>query len=168
MEHEFAHLVAEFERGKITRRQLIRSLALTATAASAASATTPASAAESPLKAIAVNHISYQVVDYGKTRDFYANLLGMKVSDDDGRTARLTFGSDETCLVPRTARAGSPTPRIDHIAYTLEHWDKDAVKAELDRRGFTSRLDNNSFHVADPDGFDVQIGARSDKAPGVS
>jgi catechol 2,3-dioxygenase-like lactoylglutathione lyase family enzyme len=163
MEHEFAHLVAEFERGKITRRQLIRSLALTATSAGVAAR---ASAAESPLKAIAVNHISYQVADYAKSRDFYANLLGMKVSDDDGRTARLTFGSDETCLVPRTARAGSPTPRIDHIAYTLEHWDKDAAKAELERRGFTPRLDNNSFHVTDPDGFDVQIGARSDKAPG--
>jgi len=160
MEHEFAHLVAEFERGRMTRRQLIRRLAITAAAASAATA----AAADSPLKAIAVNHISYQVADYGKTRDFYANLLGMKASEDDGRTVRLTFGADETCLVPRTARAGSPTPRIDHIAYTLEHWDKDAVKAELERRGFAPRLDNNSFHVADPDGFDVQIGARSDKA----
>jgi len=162
MEHEFAHLVAEFERGRMTRRQLIRRLAITAAAAS--TATAAAAAADSPLKAIAVNHISYQVADYGKTRDFYANLLGMKASEDDGRTVRLTFGADETCLVPRTARAGSPTPRIDHIAYTLEHWDKDAVKAELERRGFAPRLDNNSFHVADPDGFDVQIGARSDKA----
>jgi catechol-2,3-dioxygenase len=164
MEHEFAHLVAEFERGKLTRRQLIRRLALAATAAGA---TARGGAAETPLKAIAVNHISYQVADYGKTRDFYANLLGMRASDDDGRTVRLTFGADETCLVPRSARAGSPTPRVDHIAYTLEHWDKDAVKAELERRGFTPRLDNNSFHVSDPDGFDVQIGARSDKAPGL-
>jgi catechol-2,3-dioxygenase len=162
MEHEFAHLVAEFERGKLTRRQLIRRLALTA--AASAAATARASAADSPLKAIAVNHISYQSADYGKARDFYASLLGMNVSEDDGRSVRLTFGSDETCLVPRTARAGSPTPRIDHIAYTLEHWDKDAAKAELERRGLTPRLDNNSFHVTDPDGFDVQIGARSDKA----
>jgi catechol-2,3-dioxygenase len=162
MEHEFAHLVAEFERGKLTRRQLIRRLALTA--AASAAATARASAADSPLKAIAVNHISYQSADYGKARDFYASLLGMNVSEDDGRSVRLTFGSDETCLVPRTARAGSPTPRIDHIAYTLEHWVKDAAKAELERRGLTPRLDNNSFHVTDPDGFDVQIGARSDKA----
>ena len=159
MEHEFAHLVAEFEHGRITRRQLIRRLALTATAATTARSVQ----AQAPLKAIAVNHISYQVADYAKTRDFYTSLLGMKASDDDGRTVRLTFGSDETCLVPRAARAGSPTPRVDHIAYTLEHWDKDAVKAELERRGFTPRLDNNSYHVADPDGFDVQIGARSDK-----
>jgi catechol-2,3-dioxygenase len=162
MEHEFAHLLAEFERGKLTRRQLIRRLALTA--AASAAATARASAADSPLKAIAVNHISYQSADYGKARDFYASLLGMNVSEDDGRSVRLTFGSDETCLVPRTARAGSPTPRIDHIAYTLEHWVKDAAKAELERRGLTPRLDNNSFHVTDPDGFDVQIGARSDKA----
>jgi catechol 2,3-dioxygenase-like lactoylglutathione lyase family enzyme len=158
MEHVIAGLLDDFERGRMTRRQLIQSLALAAAAAPAVHA------ADAPFKAVAVNHISYQVADYGKTRDFYVGLLGMKPSDDDGKQVRLTFGADETCLVPRTAREGSPVPRIDHIAYTLDHWDKDAVNAELERRGFTPRLDNNSFHVKDPDGFDVQIGARSDKA----
>jgi len=158
MEHVIARLLEDFERGRMSRRQLIQTLALAAAAGSTVRA------AESSLRAVAVNHISYQVADYEKTRDFYAGLLGMKPSDDDGRQVRLTFGADETCLVPRTAREGSPVPRIDHIAYTLERWDKDAVKAELERRGFTPRLDNNSFHVKDPDGFDVQIGARSDRA----
>jgi catechol 2,3-dioxygenase-like lactoylglutathione lyase family enzyme len=159
MEREFAHLVAEFERGKITRRQLIRSLTMTAAAAGMAPQVVQA---QTKLKAVAVNHISYQVADYAKTRDFYVDLLGMQPLHDDGRTVRLTFGADETCLVPRTARAGAATPHIDHMAYTLEHWDKDAVKAELERRGFKPRLDNNSYHVTDPDGFDIQIGAKSD------
>jgi len=160
MEHVIAGLLTEFERGRITRRQLISSLAL----AAACVAQAPVLQAQAGFKAIAVNHISYQVADYAKTRDFYAQLLGMKVSDDDGRQARLTFGADETCLVPRNARPGATTPRIDHIAYTIEDWNRERVQAELERRGFKPRLDNNSFHVSDPDGFDVQFGARSDKA----
>jgi len=162
MEHVIATLLTEFERGRMTRRQLIQSLAAAASVSSAPGGHA-AGIFEQGFRAVAVNHISYQVADYAKTRDFYAGLLGMTVSYDDGRQARLTFGQDETCLVPRTARAGSPTPRIDHIAYTIDNWNKEAVAAELERRGFKPRLDNNSFHVADPDGFDVQIGARSDR-----
>jgi hypothetical protein len=54
-------------------------------------------------------------------------------------------------------------PRVDHIAFNIENWDTDLVKAELHRRGLTPRLDaavianRASFHVADPDGYDLQI-----------
>jgi hypothetical protein len=58
----------------------------------------------------------------------------------------------------------NPKPRVDHIAYKIEDWDTDRVKAELERRGLTPRLDTGgdtpnyvSFHVEDPDGFDLQI-----------
>ena len=77
MEHIIAKLLQDFEQGKMNRRQLIQSLAMAATAASAAA---PALAAESPFKAVAVNHISYQVKDYKVTRDFYADLFGMRLS----------------------------------------------------------------------------------------
>ena len=159
MEHIIAKLLHDFEDGRMTRRQLIQSLALTATAASAAGAAPAAAASEAPgFKAIAVNHISYQVADYAKTRDFYANLLGMKVTQDNGSQCYLTFGDHGSWLLARNGRQGNPTPRVDHIAYTIETWDKDKVKAELDRRGLNPRVDTeNSFHVKDPDGFDVQI-----------
>jgi hypothetical protein len=57
-------------------------------------------------------------------------------------------------------------PLVDHIAYTIADWDTDAVKAELDRRGLQPRLDLGdaasaphyvSFHIKDPDDYDVQI-----------
>ena len=34
------------------------------------------------------------------------------------------------------------------------------VEAELKRRGLEIRENNGSFHVADPDGFDVQTGGK--------
>ena len=83
MEHIIAKLLQDFERGKVNRRQLIQSLALAATAASAASAA-PAAQQGTVAKAISLNHVSYQVADYKKSRDFYAGLFGMKISRDDG------------------------------------------------------------------------------------
>ena len=161
MEHIIARLLHDFEHGRMSRRQLIQSLALTATAASAAGAA-PLAAAAAPFKATTVNHISYQVADYKRTRDFYVDLLGMKVSQDDGtRQCYLAFG--DTFLLPRNGRPGVATPHVDHIAITIENFDKKAVKAELERRGLSPREDQESFHVKDPDGFDLQISSKEMK-----
>jgi lactoylglutathione lyase len=165
MEHVIAQLLQDFERGRLTRRQLIQTLALGTTAAAAIGAAPAVEAAEGQtFKTIAVNHISYQVADYTKTRDFYTSLLGMKATQDNGSQCYLTFGDQGSWLLARNGRAGNPTPKVDHIAYTIENWDKDKVKAELDRRGLNPRVDTeNSFHVKDPDGFDVQISGKDMK-----
>ena len=158
MERIISKLVSEFEQGKLSRRQLIQSLTIAASAA----AGTAAAADGEGFKAVTVNHISYQVADYAKTRDFYASLLGMQVSHDDGRQCYLSFGN--SFLLPRNARQGSMPPKVDHIAYTIETWDKNAVEAELKRRGLTPRPDTeDSFHVKDPDGFDLQISGKNMK-----
>src|SRR6266478_7388243 len=135
MEHIMAKLLQDFEQGKMNRRQLIQSLALAATAA-AASAATAAAADTKVAQAVYINHVSYQVADYAKTRDFYADLFGMKVSRDDGKQCRLSVG--DSLIIARTRPSG--TPHVDHIAYTIADWDtdkkvRDAVGAELKRRG---------------------------------
>jgi len=162
MEQIISNLLHDFERGKLSRRQLIKSLAMTVTAATVAESALPARvAAEGKgFKAVAVNHISYQVADYAKTRDFYADLFGMQVRQDDGKQCFLVFG--DTFLIPRNR--SSNTPRIDHIAYTIDNWDKNAVEAELKRRGLNPKPDTeNSFHVEDPNGFDLQISGKEMK-----
>jgi catechol 2,3-dioxygenase-like lactoylglutathione lyase family enzyme len=157
MEHIIAKLLQDFENGKLTRRQLIESLALGVTAASAAVAAPAPAAGGKALKAVAVNHISYQVADYAPTRDFYQDLFGMKLLKDDGKLALLSFGN--TFIIPRTKNVTEP--RVDHIAYTIDKWDKKAVEDELKRRGLNPKLDTDySFHIADPNGFDVQISSR--------
>ena len=154
MQRVIAKLIGDFEQGKISRRQLIQSLTVTATAASAASA---APASRKGFQAVSVNHISYQVHDYTKIRDFYADLLGMQVTRDNGKECHLLFG--DSFLIPRNRSAGSP--RIDHIAYTIDNWNKSAVEAELKARGLHPRPDTeNSFHVQDPAGFDLQISGK--------
>jgi len=118
----------------------------------------PATAAEGKvLNATNINHVSYQVADYARTRDFYAGLFGMKVSEDNGKQCRLSFG-DNILVV----RSRPPAPKVDHIAFTLANWDeeKEAVEAELKRRGLkiVQGDTKTSLHILDPDGFEVQMG----------
>jgi catechol 2,3-dioxygenase-like lactoylglutathione lyase family enzyme len=158
MERIVDQLLQDFERGKMSRRQLTRTLA--AVAASSAVGSTTVAAGPKGFRAVAVNHISYQVADCAKTRDFYADLFSMKLSHDDGKQCYLAFG--DTFLIPRNH--DSNAPRIDHIAYTIDNWDKNLVEAELKRRGLDPQPDNeNSFHVKDPNGFDLQISGKEMK-----
>ena len=176
METLIAKLLSDFENGKMNRRQLVRSIAAAAAAAGTAQAQGKG------FKAATVNHISYNVADYTKTRDFYVDLLGMKVSQDDGKNqCYLSFG--DTFLLPRNARGNRTPPLVDHIAYTIDGWNKDKVESELKRRGYKlmergekggppTRLGpmqyrpdtENSFHILDPDGFDLQISGKDMKA----
>jgi catechol 2,3-dioxygenase-like lactoylglutathione lyase family enzyme len=163
VENIITKLVQDFEQGKMTRRQLIKSLTIAATAATTgASAASALGAPEGYVaKATAFNHVSYQVSDYKKCRDFYAGLFGMKVSMDDGMQCRLSFGDNILIVRNRT-----PNPKVDHIAYTIAGWDTDksvkpAVEAELKRRGLQIRTTEGSFHVPDPEGFEVQMGGKN-------
>jgi len=183
VENVIAQLVNDFETGKLNRRQLIQSLAVAA-AAIWGPGGSAAAAEGGGFKTISLDHISYQVADYKKTCAFYSDLMGMRVSDDNGRQCELHFG--DSILIARNHfhRDGQPVdpnpkPLVDHIAYKIDDWDTDKVKAELDRRGLKARLDTNggpnyvSFHVQDPDGFDLQIsgmarpGDSQYKKPGV-
>ena len=161
MENIIGKLLQDYEHGRMTRRQLIQTLTLGATAAASVGAVEAA-----PANATYINHISMQVADYRKTRDFYAGLFGMKVTNDDGKSeCSLTCGS--TIIIARNA-SGRPGAKVgvDHIAYTLANWDTDktvrpAVEAELKRRGLNIRTTEGGFHVQDPDGFDVQMGGKT-------
>lgn len=155
MQQLIAKLLSDFENGKMTRRELIQSLAITATAVSAAGAS--AAQPSEGFKATAVNHLSYTVTNVARTRDFYADLLGMRVGNDDGKSCTLAFG-DSFIVAREGSEPGRPAPLIDHFAITIDSWDKDAVEAELKRRGLDPRPDTeNSFIVNDPEGFRLQI-----------
>jgi len=152
-------LLDQFERGAISRRQLVQFLSLGLAALAGGPARAAAAAAAPGFRATGVNHISLQVADYARSRDFYVGLFGMTASNDNGKQCDLTFG--DTVLIVRNAyKAGGPTPLVDHIAYTVADWDFKRVEAELKRRGLKPEPDSNSFHFVDPDGYDVQIAGK--------
>ena len=171
-------LLTDFEKGKMTRRQLIQSLALAAAAAPAASlaaqgaSTIPPAAGPAPFKTVWLDHISYAVTDYRKSTAFYRDLMGWEIKNDDGKQQCTMKIGDIGEIIIRNKREGAAsggaqnaapvTGVINHVSYGISPWDTDKVKAELEKRGLNPRPDMvgqgfKSFHVKDPDGWDLQI-----------
>jgi catechol 2,3-dioxygenase-like lactoylglutathione lyase family enzyme len=170
MEAVVAALLTQFEDGRLTRRQLIQRLAA---AAAAVAAPAGAAAQTAGFRTVNLDHLSCQVTDYARTRDFYAGLLGMAVVNDNGKdSCEVHFGDARGVGVRDRAMMSihnaSPSARlgIDHIALKVDAWDTDRMRGELERRGLKPRLAQGgaldtlnyvSLTVQDPDGLGVQI-----------
>jgi catechol 2,3-dioxygenase-like lactoylglutathione lyase family enzyme len=159
MEAVIGQILNQYERGSISRRQLIQGLS--ALAVAAVSDASAQSTTRQQFRATGINHLSFQVSDYRRTRDFYASLLGMRVANDDPATKQCQLFAGDSFIFARTARPGQAPPRVDHFAIGIADWDKARVEAELKRRNLQHTADlqlpNDSVHLRDPDGYDLQI-----------
>src|SRR5580692_11653785 len=113
-------------------------------------------------KTVALEHISFQLPDYRKEAAFYIALMGWKLRSDDGKQAILDIG-DWGSAVFKAAPPEQTSALVDGFAWAIEPWNAKTVEAELRKRDLNPVADNDgkgfeSFHVKDPDGFDLQIG----------
>lgn len=189
MEGMIASLVKDFEEGRLSRRDLIRMLAGVALAGPAtavsASAAGVQAAPKAPWKTAGLDHISYAVSDYKRSAAFYSSLMGWEVVNDNGTSqATLRIGTVGEIIIRNARREGGAaapaaapaatgqserppvTGVINHVSWGITPWDTDGVKAELEKRGLKPRpdmvgTDFKSFHVLDPDGWDLQISNQS-------
>jgi catechol 2,3-dioxygenase-like lactoylglutathione lyase family enzyme len=143
---------------QMDRRQILKGLAI-------ASVARPALAAGRSLKGTAINHVSYSSADYRKTRDFYRDIFGFQVSDEDQRQLYLWAGD---ALISAKNTPAVRAPFIDHFGLTVEPWDLNAVDAALKERGLVVRVSRNDPHdsqgksafTLDPDRYNLQLGAK--------
>jgi catechol 2,3-dioxygenase-like lactoylglutathione lyase family enzyme len=148
MEHMISDLVTRFERGRLSRRELIQALAMVAAAGATASAAS--------LKSGSINHVSVLVTDMPRSIDFYNRVFGLSVMNEDKANRISRLGSGGKVLV--SLRVEPPPGLIDHFAIGVENFNKDAVTKELQGMGLTPRENLEfGFHVKDPDGANVQI-----------
>lgn len=148
MEHVISDLVTRFERGRLTRRELIQALAVVAGTGTAASAAT--------LTAGSINHASVLVSDMPRSIDFYNRVFSLSVLNEDkpNKIARLGIGGK----VLVSLRVEPPAGLVDHFAIGVQGFNKEAVTRDLQAIGLTPRENLEfGFHVKDPDGANVQI-----------
>src|SRR4051812_31830924 len=131
-------------------------------------------------KTVWLDHISFEVSNYKESAAFYSALLGWKLGTDEGSQNQCQIGDVGDIIIRRGgggnraggAAATSPARRaaMGHIAFGITPFDPDQVKAELDKRGLTSRVDTGgrgdihtapykSYHTTTPNGYDLQISA---------
>ena len=144
-------LVARFDQGTLSRRQLISGLTALAAAGSAA----PAAAQTTPFRSTRIDHISIQVTDMARSVEFYEKIFGLKILGEDKENEIVRMGV--TRIIVSRHRT-PPVGIVDHFAIAIDDFDREAVTAELAKHGLTAQQNlDYGFYVRDPEGIPVQI-----------
>lgn len=142
-------MLKQFECGKLSRRQLVASLATLAVAAQSR-------AQEKPSRAVSINHITVKVPDLQRTSSFYQEFFGMPLKQHSAKTHILGVGG--ACFFG--IEQGDSQARVDHYDFGIAAFDADDVRAKLTKLNL--KFDSNSkesFKFHDLDGFLVQVNA---------
>ena len=152
MEAMISSLLNRFEKGALSRRDLVQGLAMLTAASSAA----PAHAQDAALKGTKIDHISIQVHDLPRSIRFYQTLFGLHQVSEDKPNEIVRLGPTDRTLVSLHHKA--PMGIVDHFAIAVEGFNREAVTQQLKQRGVTPEQDIDAgFHVKDPEGIGVQI-----------
>jgi catechol 2,3-dioxygenase-like lactoylglutathione lyase family enzyme len=124
-------------------------------------------------RTVALDHFTFLMPDYRKEAAFYVALMGWKLRSDDGKQAVLDIGDWGTAVFRSAPERQKVT--VSNFCFVIEPWNAKTVEAELRKRGMTPVAGNGpdgfeSFHVKDPEGWDLQIAnangfARARKTP---
>jgi catechol-2,3-dioxygenase len=121
-------MLNKFECGKLTRRQLVLSLAAVAAGAQSA-------AKEEGFRAVSINHITVKVPDLHRTSNFYQEFFEMPLKQHSAKTHILGVGD---CFFG-IEQGDSQAARVDHFDFGIAGFDADAVRARLSKLNFEIR-----------------------------
>ena len=156
-------LLADYERGKVSRRELVKALAVGVVPAGLAGrAGVPRQRRESPrqagaLRGININHVNLQNSDLDRSVDFYRKLFSLPPKREvPGRPYALDLADGLSFLsVPQREPSGD----IDHFCVGVEDFEPDRVATAIREAGLDNdlRVGSDNVYVRDPDGIRVQI-----------
>ncbi len=147
-------LVEDFERGRLTRRQLASRLM----GLGAALAALPDEVRAEPIEgtmfeATGLNHVALNVRSVSRSREFYIKHLGLKVIRDGGEDNCFLGAGSDFCL---TLFKGDQ-PGLNHYCYTIKSYSVDQAEEKLKAAGLKPRREGNRIYFPDPDGIEVQV-----------
>ena len=155
MRPDFAdEMVEQFERGHLSRRQLVsRLMGLGATLAVLPDTARGDEDRGSTFRATGLDHVALDVRDVPRSRDFYIKHLGLKVIRDGGEdNCFLGSGADFFLTLFR-----GDEPGLNHYCYAIKGFDPDRAEAKLKAAGLKPRRESGRVYFDDPDGIEVQV-----------
>ena len=153
MDAIIADLVRRFERGGLTRRELIGTLSVLVAGGAAPVAR---AAQASALPSTGIDHVSILVTDLQRSARFYQDVFGLSPLSEDKPNQILRLGSKRTLVSLRHEGAASGV--VDHFAIAVGNFNKEAATRQLRQHGLTPQENvQYGFHVKDPDGMIVQV-----------
>jgi catechol 2,3-dioxygenase-like lactoylglutathione lyase family enzyme len=147
-------IVEDFERGLLSRRQLVSGLmGLGAALAAAPRLAQARPGAAGAFQATGLDHVALNVRDVARSRDFYVEHLGLKVVRDGGGDNCFLGGGEDFFL---TLFRGEH-PGLNHYCYAIRDYDAGRAEEKLKAIGLKPRREGNRVYFPDPDGIEVQV-----------
>jgi catechol 2,3-dioxygenase-like lactoylglutathione lyase family enzyme len=154
-------LVIDFERGRLTRRQLAgRLLGLGAAMATLrdsawAQETATGTEAEPTFQATGLDHIALDVTDLKRSNEFYEKHLGLRVIRGDENASFLGDDGDFFLTLFQAEQ-----PKLNHYCYRIDNYNADDAMERLAAAKLRPRREGNRVYFPDPDGLTVQVAGR--------
>jgi metallothiol transferase len=159
MRKAMEELVQRFERGALSRRELVGGLLALASASWAAGAPS----APSPIAVSGIDHLALRVTDVERSARFYGEHLGATVRSRSSNSVFMDVGAQWIALFgPGAGSTGFPTPPpgLDHVSFrpTSVRGFEERVQA-LRTHGLDPQSPAGSGRVyfKDPDGVILQL-----------
>jgi glyoxylase I family protein len=153
MEPIISDLVTRFEKGSLSRRELVQGRAMLAASGTAARAQETID-----FKTADIDHVSIHVADLQRSVDFYQKMFGFTVVSQDQPNGITRLGNTKVLV---SVNHGGPAGTVDHFAIGIPRFNKDSMNRYLTQRGATPlQGDYAGLHIKDPDGVNVQISER--------
>jgi catechol 2,3-dioxygenase len=130
----------------------------------------PATCLAPPFNVTRASHLVLTSRDLAKARDFYTDVIGLKVSHETATTIHFR-GVEERAHHSLTLRATKGRPECERIGFrTFADDDLEGAKAEFDSKGFRPKFVNVPFqgrtlHMNDPGGTPLEFCARMKNFP---
>ena len=161
MSESFDSLLAQYESGTLSRRQLLTAMALIA-------APTTTRAQQGVVRARLLHHISVRVGDVDRSEDFYRRLLGFperRYIVGDAYALDFPDGGLISLAPVGAAAPNATVGDIDHYGIGIDNFDAPRVADELEAAGFEGvrQSDQMSVFLPDPDGVAVQLSSVTER-----
>ena len=150
---QLEEILARYEHGQLSRRDVLAALFAMTLPAALPAETTPRIGTATRL-----NHATLFVRNVARSQEFYQGLFGMPILTRQGAGVNLRAGTSFVGLYPAGDRE---TPGIDHICLSINHFDAGSALSKLRSLSLDAQIvhrgDTEELYFDDPDGIRVQI-----------
>lgn len=154
MQTQISRMINDFERSRLSRRQLIAHLTWLVAAAAGASKVLAqpdapkAADSGATFQAVDLNHIALRVSDVQRSQNWYQQHLGLTPMGEEGF---LTTGKGWLTLFK------GEKPGLHHYCYSIDKYDPDDAIKRLKAAGLMPKRRGGRVYFDDPDGIECQV-----------
>lgn len=165
MVNEIEQVVSQFERGALTRRQLVGALLLLA-----APVSSMAQSGKAASPALSLNHVHLDVTNLQRSIKFYGDVLGATVRDTSPNNATLSLPGKPTWISLTEIKEGKG--HYNHVGFGVNFDSASRIAGDINKMypdskaketGPTAKGPNTrSVYLTDPDGIRFQLNPTDD------